>query len=382
MSGIYIHIPFCIKKCSYCDFYSVPYTSSLAEKYVRCLLREMEIFFHHKHGGDDTRYDTIYLGGGTPSCLDPNLFRTISGSIRDHVDDPDIGEFTVEVNPGTLSEEKLAAYRESGVNRISIGAQSFNDSYLKDLGRAHRKEDIYDAAEMVREKGFSNVNIDIIFGIPIQSEKDVEADVIEALRLSPTHISAYALSIEEGTPLFEEVKGGLETPSDDEYAVFYRKIETILQRKGYRHYEISNFATEGYECAHNIGYWTGEEYIAFGAGASGHLKEGQSPGGIRYRNYSNLGDYTKAIERGQLPRAEILTNDISTIWKERLIMGLRLTDGICISRLQEELGDPPRSLQKSIDKLLDAKLLHRDGDTLKLPREFFFTSNEVLTRLV
>jgi oxygen-independent coproporphyrinogen-3 oxidase len=291
-------------------------------------------------------------------------------------------EFTVEVNPGTLSMDKLRAYKEAGVNRISIGAQSFNDRYLQKLGRIHRENDIYRAFAQVREAGFSNINIDLIFGIPLQREEDVILDAIEAINLSPTHISAYALSIEEGTPLFEEFKGGLETPSDDEYAEFYRILDGLMEKRGYHHYEISNFARNNFECAHNIGYWTGEEYMAFGAGASGHLKKGRSPGGFRYMNHSNLGDYMKTIERGQLPRAETMENDVMTAWKERLIMGLRLTGGVSMATIHEELGEPPRSLQKSIHQLLKANLLQKDGDVLKIPQDFIFTSNEILARLV
>lgn len=382
MSGIYIHIPFCIKKCSYCDFYSVPYTRQLAEKYVDSLIREIEIFSHHAVSGTFEGCSTLYIGGGTPSCLGPDLFNPIIESVHDKLEISALTEFTVEVNPGTLSAEKLQAYGDAGVNRISIGAQSFNDRYLQKLGRIHRKNDIYGAFEQVREAGFSNINIDLIFGIPLQREEEVILDAIEATNLSPAHISAYALSIEEGTPLFEEVKAGLETPSDDDYAECYRILDGLMEKRGYHHYEISNFAKRNFECSHNIGYWTGKEYIAFGAGASGHLKVGRSPGGFRYTNHANLGDYIKAIKRGQLPRAETIQNDAPTAWKERLIMGLRLTGGICIATIQEELGEPPRSLRKSIHQLLKANLLQKDDDMLKIPQDLIFTSNEVLARLV
>jgi oxygen-independent coproporphyrinogen-3 oxidase len=382
MRGLYIHIPFCIKKCSYCDFYSVPYTRSLAEKYVHHLLGEIELFCRHAEPGTFERLDTLYIGGGTPSCLEPIDFRSIIRSLNNCFDTSGIGEFTIEVNPGTLSTDKLAAYKEAGVNRISIGAQTFNDRHLKKLGRFHNKKDIHDGLEMIHDLGFTNVNIDLIFGIPLQSESDVIEDVAAALGLSPTHISAYALSIEEGTPLFEEVKGGLQIPSDDDFAACYRNLEVLLQKEGFLHYEISNFALRDFECTHNIGYWTGEEYLAFGAGASGHLKGERWPGGFRYRNHPNLGKYIRTIERGQLPRAETLKTDVPTAWKERLIMGLRLTDGICLSRVRDELGNPPRSMQRSIEILLDANLLQKEGDVLKIPRDFLFTSNEILARLV
>lgn len=382
MSGIYVHIPFCIKKCSYCDFYSVPYSRELAEKYVESLIGEIEIFSRHAAPGTCGGLNTLYIGGGTPSCLTPGLFSRITETIGKRFDLSALKEFTVEVNPGTLSAEKLSAYEDGGVNRISVGAQSFNDKYLKKLGRIHRKEDVYRTVGRVRDAGFYNVNIDLIFGLPLQREKEVVHDVTEAITLSPTHISVYALSIEEGTPLYEEVRCGLETPSDDTYAQCYRTLCGLMEHMGYHHYEISNFARKDFECAHNIGYWTGEEYIAFGASASGHLKAGRPRGGIRYTNHGTIGEYIRAIERGQLPRAESIENDAATAWKERLIMGLRLTDGICMASIEGELGEPPRSIKRSIHHLLETKMLQKDGDVLRIPHDFIFVSNEILSRLV
>ncbi len=379
---MYVHIPFCIKKCSYCDFYSVPYSRELAEKYVESLIGEIEIFACHADPRTCGALTTLYIGGGTPSCLTPDHFSRITETIVERFDLSALKEFTIEVNPGTLSAEKLSAYRDGGVNRISVGAQSFNDKYLKKLGRIHRKEDVYRTMGRVRDAGFSNVNIDLIFGIPLQREEEVVCDATEAISLSPAHISAYALSIEEGTPLFEEVRCGLETPSDDAYAQCYRTLGGLLEKQGYHHYEISNFARKDCECAHNIGYWTGEEYIAFGASASGHLKAGRPPGGLRYTNHEAIGEYIRAIERGQLPRAESMVNDVATAWKERLIMGLRLTDGICMASIEGELGEPPRSIRKSIRHLVEAKMLQKDGDVLRIPRDFIFVSNEILSRLV
>lgn len=382
MTGLYVHIPFCIKKCSYCDFYSIPYSRSLAERYVTRLVKEVSIFSTHAGGGTFINIDTLYVGGGTPSLLDVSQFQALTESLSDNFDLKGLKEFTIEVNPGTVSPYKLKTYREGGANRISIGAQSFDDRILKKLGRSHCSEDTGRTIEEARRAGFSNISIDLIFGIPLQRESDVLEDTRYALSQSPAHISVYALSVEEGTPLFEEVRGGLHTPSDDEYASHYWKIKSILEESGYLHYETSNFAKKDSRCLHNMGYWSGKEYIAFGASASGHLKRGYDPGGVRYTNYSNMGDYLRTIDRGQLPRASYQEADPITAWKERLIMGLRLTDGFSLEKAREELGEPPGHLMKKINYLLSKDLLLHEGDHLKIPMKYVFTSNEILQHLV
>lgn len=295
---IYVHIPFCVRKCAYCDFLSAPAPSAEQERYVEALIREIETFPYKK----EYRVSTVFLGGGTPSILAEGMIARILRAIREnfpHREAP--GEITIECNPGTASREKLEEYRQAGINRISIGLQSADDAELALLGRIHTWTDFLETYRLARAAGFENINIDLMSALPGQSVASWERTLERVLALRPEHISAYSLIIEEGTPFYQRYheddvrreRGDLPVslPSEEEERAMYRLTERMVGGQGMRRYEISNYALPGYECRHNIGYWTGVEYVGFGLGASSLLHH------TRYRNTECMEAYLARYAR-------------------------------------------------------------------------------------
>jgi len=380
MAGIYIHIPFCVKKCSYCDFFSIPYVKNISDEYVKIVAEEIDLYCTRSPSLPPVR--TLYVGGGTPSLIPIPSFQILLESLRRYFPLDHLEEFTLEANPGTLTREKLEFYRESGLTRISMGAQSFDDDILTTLGRIHGKEDTYRAMEMAELSGFHNVNIDLIFGGPGQTVTGTIRDLALAHSLFPSHVSFYALTLEEGTPLYEQVERGIPMPTDEECAETYYKGKWFLEEKGYRHYEISNFSKEGMECLHNMAYWKGTEYIAFGAGAAGYFLSPSGEGTVRYRNVSHLESYRAQVRSGTLPREQSEAIDEESSWRERCITGLRLIEGISPVEMERMFGKIPSLLSRSLEDLLERGFLVEEAGKIRIPEKLLFTSNEILAKLL
>ena len=269
--GIYIHIPFCISKCIYCDFCSAPADDDTKERYVNALCAEIaHAGKEAEKNGDDRSISTVFFGGGTPSILPAQLFVKIMCAVREAFSVSEDAEITVECNPGTLTAGKLRAYRSMGVNRLSIGLQSPDNRELRALGRIHTYEQFEESYYAARDAGFDNINIDIMSAIPYQTVTGYQSNLEKIVKLNPEHISAYSLIVEEGTPLFDKVErsGGDILPTEDEDRQMYALTKKILADAGYRRYEISNYARPGFECRHNASYWERTDYIGFGVAAA------------------------------------------------------------------------------------------------------------------
>lgn len=323
--GIYIHIPFCARKCAYCDFLSEPATEEVKVQYVKALKKEIEAF---REMGQAYETVTVFFGGGTPSLLTGEQLVEILKEVNRCCPIRSGAEITVECNPGTLTEEKLKAYKRAGVSRLSMGLQSAQNEELKKLGRIHTWEEFLISYEMAREKGFGNINVDLMSALPGQRRKTWADTLEQVLKLSPEHISAYSLIIEEGTPFYERYSPGgplsEELPDEDTERQMYYDTKEILERAGYERYEISNYAKPGYLCRHNLAYWNRTDYKGFGIGAASLLDN------IRYQNSRELTAYLRGEfsweSREALTRKERL--------EETMFLGLRKMEGV---QLTEEL---------------------------------------------
>lgn len=287
--SLYIHIPFCVRKCRYCDFLSAPSDEESREKYVRALIAEIR-FQGFRYSGKTV--DTIFFGGGTPSVLTTGQLERIMRAVRDSFQIELSAEISMEVNPGTADREKLRNIREVGINRISLGVQSFQDSELRLLGRVHTSEQARKAFEEARTAGFTNINLDLMSALPGQTLQEFQKNLEEACHLGPEHLSVYSLIIEPGTPFYEMYQSGRlsDLPPDEEDRAMYHFTGRYLAEQGYERYEISNYARPGFECRHNIGYWTGHEYLGLGLGASSLM------GHQRFHNTDDLSEYLAAAD--------------------------------------------------------------------------------------
>lgn len=378
MTGIYVHIPFCVRKCHYCDFNSKPLDVQEARLYEDALIREVHIWAK-RFLSWGRKVDTLYIGGGTPTCLEPRSLSRIIREITASFDLPQDAEVTCEANPGTLTPEMVDALIESGVNRLSIGAQSTSPEILMRLGRIHSREDFFEAFRAARKGGFRNINVDLMFAVPGQTLRDVEESLQDVLALGPEHISAYSLSIEEGTPFARDRDAGLLCPVDEDTdREMYEFTIEFLRGRGYRHYEISNFALPGRECQHNLIYWRNEDYLGLGAGAHSHL------GRVRHYNCLEPGKFASLLAAGTVPVEEQEELSLEAEMSLTVILGLRLVDeGVRDERFVERFG---RSLRDAygpaIDELSRLGLLSFDGRRLMLTREGVFIANEVFIRFL
>ena len=341
--SLYIHIPFCAKKCGYCDFYSIDYKRGQASAYVDALAGQME--------GLGGPVSTIFIGGGTPTAMDtPLLRRLLRGARRLAVEG---AEFTVEANPESIDAGKLDLFLDEGVNRLSIGVQSFSDAKLKRLGRIHSAKKAVDAIMLSKKKGFDNLNIDLIFGAPGETLDDCSAELARAVKLPVTHISYYGLTYEKGTPLYNARKRGDVIPIDEEYSArMYSMAIEYLSGHGFRHYEVSNFAKKGFECRHNLNYWRNGEYIGLGPSAVSYI------GGARKRNLSDAGEYVKRAAAGKSTVAfsERLTGDRKA--KETAAVKIRTVEGIDFGWFKKKTGFGFRELEAdALRKLSGAGLI-------------------------
>jgi oxygen-independent coproporphyrinogen-3 oxidase len=365
MKGLYVHIPFCRQKCKYCDFVSYTGRENLADEYIKALKREAK-----EYQGETI--DTIFIGGGTPSLLAPAQLEEIALMCFDMFNVDRDYEFTVEANPGTLDDEKIKAMLCGGVNRISVGVQSFNDSELKAIGRIHDAETAYNTIWHLNKMGFSNINIDLMTALPNQTMQSLENTLKTAVKLPVSHISAYSLIIEDNTPLEREYsQGKILLPSDEEDREMYAYTVEFLEENGFKRYEISNFAHKGAQCRHNVKYWTGEEYI--GLGAAAHSYDGNN----RYYNTSDIEEYINGSGRKITPLTR--SDKIS----EFMITGLRMTEGISEKVFEERFGESIKNVYgEQLDKFVSLKLMeHKDGRYFLTDRGIDI-SNSVLCEFV
>lgn len=383
--GLYIHIPFCKQKCSYCDFCSYANKESFIKRYIQCVLKEIiEVGNNNKidfeNGKDDLfSVKTIYIGGGTPSLIESKYIVQIMEEIKSNFELDENAEITIEVNPGTVTLEKLEDYNIVGINRLSIGLQSTHEHLLKEIGRIHTYLDFLDTFRFAREAGFENINVDLMIGLPNQTLAEVQDSIEEIVSMEPEHISVYSLILEEGTPLFKKVEEGLELPDEELERKMYWNVKRILEANGYNHYEISNFAKQGYESKHNLDCWNQKEYIGFGIAAHSYTN------GIRYSNIENLEQYIKNYEEDKTEENLVFheKQDMEAMQKEYMLLGLRKIDGVSIQEFKIKFVANPVFLYHSeLEKLVNEELLEIDGDMIKLTNKGLDLANIVWEEFV
>ena len=377
--GIYIHIPFCAKKCNYCDFISFENKNNMIEEYINALKKEIEEF-------DFSKYEvtTIYLGGGTPSYIKENyiveILELIKNKISTNKTKWDDIEITIEVNPGTVTKEKLKAYKNIGINRLSIGLQSTNDKLLKQIGRIHNYEEFLNTYNLAKKIGFNNINVDLMIALPNQTIKDIKESLEKIVSLDPNHISVYSLIVEEETLIAKQLEEGkIELPSDDEERRMYWYVKDFLELSGYNHYEISNFSKNGKESKHNLNCWNQEEYIGFGLASHSYID------GIRFCNISNLEKYIENINNLDFNKNKIIEEKQTKedMEKEFMMLGFRKIEGVDISKFKEKYLENPIFLyRKELDKLVKEGLIEVDLNNIKLTNKGLDLANLVFEEFV
>ena len=383
MRGIYVHVPFCVRKCGYCDFYSVAGGEEERDRFPGLVKREMDLVLRAFPGEADVPADTVYFGGGTPTVLGPGRLTRLLAAIRSRFPVAEGAEITTEANPGTVTGDDFVRLREGGFTRVSLGVQSFRPATLAALGRIHSVEEVRAAYRDARRARFASVGIDLIFGNPGQNEAEWREDLDLAVTFLPDHVSAYALTPEPGTPIHAAIgDGAISLPDDDAVARMYAAARETLRGAGYRHYEISNFSRPGKECRHNLKYWRRDGYLGLGPSAHGLLFPGESaPYGLRTANPPSLADYVRALGAGRPPWSSTVTCGMEDAWKESLIFGLRTEEGVSPSSIGKRNGPPPDPVRGAVEKLIGSGVLLREGDRLRLPERHWFVSNEVLAHI-
>ena len=319
---LYVHLPFCVRKCQYCDFLSGPSDEETKDRYIEALLKEIRAAEHT----EDYEIVSVFIGGGTPSALKAEAIASIMRTLQEQFFFCEDAEVTIEANPGTVDLKKLTIYRNVGINRLSLGLQSTDAEELKLLGRIHSYEEFLKSYEWAREAGFSNINIDLMFAIPGQTGEAWRQHLYQVAELNPEHISAYSLIIEEGTPFAEQ---NLDLPDEDTEYQMYEDTAEILERYGYRQYEISNYAKQGYMCRHNAGYWQRREYLGFGLGASSLY------GGMRFSSTHQMQEYLKESRNPDQIRKDVTVLSRNERIEEFMFLGLRMTEGISEKKFEE-----------------------------------------------
>ena len=393
--GIYVQVPFCQTKCTYCNFHTGVVAKERFAPFVEAVCREIRghrrllraagvIGAAAGEGEDDSQewrsylVDTVYFGGGTPSLVEPQQLQKILDAIRGTFR-TEFGEVTLEADPETVEAAKAEAWVRAGINRVSFGVQSFSDKELAAAGRMHRRADVYRAVPILREVGIRNISFDLIAGLPHQTKASWKQSVDELVALAPEHVSVYLLEVDEGSRLGKELlAGGMRysagaVPSEDAMAEFYETAQEKLGAAGYHHYEISNWAKPGFESKHNLKYWKREAYLGFGAGA--HSFSGRQ----RWANAHDAAAYVTAIEVGRLPVEQLETVTAEQALEEELFLGLRQLSGIDVGRIEREYGV---ALEGRFKSLAAAGLVERDGDVVRLAEEKLSVSNEVFVELM
>jgi oxygen-independent coproporphyrinogen III oxidase len=395
--GIYVQVPFCQTKCTYCNFHTGVVASSRFAPYVEAVCQEIREHWELLRSADvnwgsglvrtahsqdwlchEAIVDTVYIGGGTPSLIDPVHLQSMLDAIRESFA-TDLVEVTLEADPETIEVEKAAAWVRAGINRVSFGLQSFVDKELVAAGRMHRRADIYRAVPILREAGIRNISFDLIAGLPHQTRESWRQSLEELKALAPEHVSAYLLEIDEGSRLGKELLlGGVKysaaaVPSEDEMAEFYETAQAELRAAGYHHYEISNWAKPGFESRHNLKYWRREAYLGFGAGA--HSFSGTE----RWANAHDAAEYVDAVQGGRLPVEQREKLTAQSALEEELFLGLRQLDGIDVGRIEREYGV---TLAGRFDPLARAGFVEREGSVVRLAPGRLSVSNEVFVELM
>ena len=398
---IYIHIPFCVKKCDYCDFLSAPADLETKEKYVEALINEIKL---NKNKMSEYVVDTVFIGGGTPSLLEENQISKIMSVLRDNCNMSENPEITIECNPGTITESKLWEYKKRGINRISFGLQSANDQELKSIGRIHNYAGFLESYNLARKCGFDNINVDLMSALPGQTLKSYEETLNKVVRLEPEHISAYSLIVEENTLMYDrvnkaQIKGINILPDEESERKMYYLTNNILRSNGYRKYEISNYSKPGKECKHNIGYWQRKEYLGFGIGAASLYKEN------RYNNISDINKYIEVLTNnikensinnvGNSSEVENQVNLLNSIVKnlqqlterdrmeEFMFLGLRMMEGVSMEKFERYFGKPYMEVYGKVQKKMeDKRFLINDNGYVKLTEFGIDLSNYVMSEFL
>lgn len=367
--SIYIHIPFCVKKCLYCDFLSFSQGEENQREYIKALIKEIKAFKNK----EDYLVKTIFIGGGTPSSIKAEYINEVLENIKEDFKLSKDCEITMEANPGTIDKIKAEIYKSAGINRISLGLQAVQDRLLKRLGRIHSFEEFKKSFKILRNAGFDNINVDLMFSLPEQSLKDWEESLLTVAKLSPEHISSYSLIIEEGTPFYKEAE---ENPNfyttEENDRLMYYKAKEILNSFGYKQYEISNFAKDGFNSRHNTVYWKRGEYIGFGLGASSFLND------TRFKNTEDF----KAYLNGS-PYEEVEEIKGRNAYSEFMFLGLRMTEGISLKEFEECFKVSIFDVyNEEIQKHLADGLLIQNGDRLYLSEKGIDVSNSVFVDFI
>lgn len=385
MLGLYIHIPFCVKKCKYCDFNSYKMDIDSKKRYIEDLKIEMELYSNKLY--KDNKYKnkeccslnkndkitSIFVGGGTPSILTSDEIREVFISIKEMFDIDENAEITIECNPGTLTLEKLKTMKEIGINRLSIGLQAIQEKHLNFIGRIHTYEEFEKNYKDALSVGFKNINIDLMYSLPNQTLCDWKETLEKVVHLNPTHISAYSLILEEGTELYNMYESNKFELIDENVDIeMYEYTINYLKSKGYNQYEISNYSKEGYNCEHNILYWECEHYIGIGAGASGYINEN------RYNNVESLEDYHLSLVKREKPIQENEILSEKDMIEEKIFMGLRMNKGIKFEDFKKKFGiDFREKYNKQIEMLLARKLINQSFEGIQLTQKGREISNSV-----
>lgn len=373
--SIYIHIPFCQKKCNYCDFNSFSDCLDIVPDYISYLKREIDLY---RNVLKNYEIKTIFFGGGTPSLIDAKYIAETLKYIYNNFNISHLKEITLEANPKTLNSEKLKIYKDIGINRISLGVQTLNDKLLKRLGRIHDSKIFYKNYEEVRKHGFKNVNVDVMFNLPNQGIDDVLETLNKLVKLNPEHISYYSLTLEKNTPFYNDYKNNkLHLPDEDTERLMYHKGLEFLQKKRYVHYEISNLAKEGYQCFHNLVYWKVKPYIGLGLSAHSNIN------GVRYGNYDDFKNYFSSIENGKLPFKEMEFIDKKMEMSEFTILGLRLIDGISYEDFYKRFNCSLDNVFGDIlNKYVNEGLIKTEDKRVKLTNKGLDLCNQIFVDLL
>jgi len=361
--GIYIHIPFCKQKCFYCDFCSFANKNEMQGKYVETVINEIKNITHK----EKYTVTTIYLGGGTPSILNPDYIKNILQEIKSSFEILDDAEITIEINPGTVNEEKLKKYKEYGINRLSIGLQSANDKILKKIGRIHDYKQFEETFFYARKCGFKNINVDLMIGLPTQAVEDVKQTLEKIIQKNPEHISVYSLIIEEGTIIEKLInENKLQLPDEETERIMYWTVVNELKENGYNQYEISNFSKKTYESKHNTNCWKQKQYIGLGTSAHSYLNK------KRYSNTNNIEEYIKNIQENNISKNITIHEEQTeeSTMNEYMLLGLRMIQGININEFKQKFKiDPTIKYKEILEKLQKENLIQITKTSIKLTKQ-------------
>ena len=369
-TSAYVHIPFCTQICYYCDFSKVFIKNQPVDSYLEHLIEEY-------HSYDIKKLRTLYIGGGTPTALSAPQLAFLLEKLTDKLDLSYLEELTIEANPGDLDEEKIAVLKDSPVNRVSLGVQTFNDRMLKQIGRSHLEKDIYENIANLKKAGFDNISIDLIYALPKQTMEDVKTNVAKAIALDIPHMSLYSLILENHTVFMNRMRRGkLPLPKEDLEAEMFEYIIAELEKAGFEHYEISNFSKPGFESRHNLMYWDNAEYYGIGAGASGYVN------GVRYKNHGPIRHYLQAVEAGNARvQEEVLT--LKEKMEEEMFLGLRKKSGVSKKRFEEKFGLSFEDQYGAVvSELTEQGLLVPDKDIIRMTKKGLFLGDTVAEKFI